>query len=201
MVTRILLLRHGQSEWNAQGLWQGQADPPLSDLGRQQAQHAAGALDGDGHEFRVAFASDLQRAAVTAEIIAAQLGLEVRAEPALRERHVGSWQGLTRDEIEQRWPGWLDERRRPGDFEADEMVLARTRAAIDAMHSAGSGGTVLAVCHGGIIFSVERSLDAPYEHLPNLSGRWLNVSADGTWELGERVTLVDDDELTVPRQP
>jgi broad specificity phosphatase PhoE len=199
-VTRILLLRHGQSEWNALGRWQGQADPPLSDLGRQQAHHAGNRLADGGSRFRVAFASDLRRAAETARIIALRLEIEVRPEPALRERHVGSWEGLTRDEIEARWPGWLDERRRPDDFESDGSVLARARAAIATMHAAEPDETVLAFCHGGVIFSVERSLDAPYEHLPNLAGRWLTVTDAGEWDLGERVTLVELDELTVPRQ-
>src|SRR4249919_1885580 len=95
--TRVLLARHGQSEWNSAGRWQGQADPPLSALGRKQAIHAAeriGAVD-------AIIASDLQRAAETAFIIAEAIGVgPVITEPQLRERNVGEWSGLTRDEIE-----------------------------------------------------------------------------------------------------
>src|ERR671917_2105987 len=103
--TRVLLVRHGQSEWNAVGRWQGQADPPLSDVGRQQARSAArslGALD-------AIFASDLQRATETAMIIAAELGVgPVVVDPDLRERDAGEWSGLTRAEIEERYPGYLN---------------------------------------------------------------------------------------------
>ena len=104
-MTRVLLIRHGQSEWNADGRWQGQADPPLTDLGRHQALHAArnlGTVD-------AIVASDLQRASETALIIADALGVgPVVLEPGLRERDAGEWSGLTRAEIERDWPGYLD---------------------------------------------------------------------------------------------
>ncbi|MEY2406219.1 MAG: glucosyl-3-phosphoglycerate phosphatase, partial [Acidimicrobiaceae bacterium] len=86
MPVRILLVRHGQSEWNALGRWQGQADPPLSDLGRLQAHAAAHALGAVG----AVFASDLVRAAETAAIIAAELGVgPVVIDADLRERDAG----------------------------------------------------------------------------------------------------------------
>src|SRR3954464_6700209 len=92
MTSRVLLVRHGQSEWNAVGRWQGQADPPLSDLGRAQARAAArslGSLD-------AVYASDLQRATETALIIAEQIGIgPVILDPDLRERDAGQWSGLT----------------------------------------------------------------------------------------------------------
>src|SRR5690606_40076504 len=103
-MTHLLLCRHGQSTWNAAGRWQGQADPPLSDLGRLQAQHAAkavGAVD-------LIVASDLERARDTALIIAEAIGVgPVVIEPDLRERDAGEWSGLTREEIEAEWPGYL----------------------------------------------------------------------------------------------
>jgi probable phosphoglycerate mutase len=199
-VTRILLLRHGQSEWNALGKWQGQADPPLTNLGRQQAHHAADHLATNGADFASAVSSDLSRASETASIIATRLGVPLSHERGLRERHVGSWQGLTRDEIEARWPGWLEVRRRPDDFETDDEVLTRTRRAIELIGRVANDGAALVVCHGGIIFSIERSVGAPHEPLPNLAGRWLTVHDGGEWELGERVALVDAGETTVPRQ-
>ena len=89
-MTRVLLVRHGQSEWNADGRWQGQADPPLTDLGRHQALHAArnlGVVD-------AIVASDLQRASETALIIAGELGVgPLVLEPDLRERDAGEWSG------------------------------------------------------------------------------------------------------------
>src|SRR3954449_1914254 len=100
----LLLVRHGQSEWNAVGRWQGQADPPLTELGREQARLAArslGALD-------AIFASDLQRATETALIISNALGVgPVVIDPDLRERDAGEWSGLTRSEIEEQYPGYL----------------------------------------------------------------------------------------------
>src|SRR4029450_8816363 len=106
--TRALLVRHGQSEWNAENRWQGQADASLSDLGRRQAHEAAkalGAVDAGG-------ASDLERAAETAAIISADLGVgPVVLDPDLRERDAGEDSGLTRDEIERGFPGRLAGRR------------------------------------------------------------------------------------------
>ena len=103
-------MRHGQSEWNAIGRWQGQADPPLSDLGRRQAREAAraiGAVD-------AVWASDLRRAAETAAIISADIGVgPVVLDPDLRERDAGEFSGLTRAEIEERFPGYLEDDRRP----------------------------------------------------------------------------------------
>src|SRR3546814_3323938 len=103
-MTRVLLVRHGQSEWNATGRWQGQADPPLTDLGRAQAHHAARSLG----VVDAIVASDLQRAADTALIISGELGVgPVVLDEGLRERDAGEWSGLTRAEIERDWPGYL----------------------------------------------------------------------------------------------
>jgi probable phosphoglycerate mutase len=212
MPVRILLVRHGQSEWNAVGRWQGQADPPLSDLGRRQAQVAAksiGAVD-------AVFASDLVRAADTAAILAAELGVgPVVIDPDLRERDAGEWSGLTRAEIDERYPGYLPEHRgafaprdrtqaperRPPGWEDDESVLARALAAIARIEDAVGDGDVLAVTHGGLIYTVEGHLGTGFERLANGAGRW--VEADGeTLTLGERVTLVPDGAIptTIPDQ-
>src|SRR5829696_1601221 len=96
-VTRLLLVRHAQSEWNADGRWQGWADPPLSGLGRRQSATAADALGWPD----AIVASDLERARETAAIIAAAGGPGAfEVEPALRERDLGDFTGLTRAEIE-----------------------------------------------------------------------------------------------------
>ena len=144
-MTRVLLIRHGQSEWNADGRWQGQADPALTDLGRHQALHASRSLG----EVDAIVSSDLQRAAATAMIISSELGVgPVVLDSDLRERHAGEWQGLTRAEIERDWPGYLGPpppvegtpevqapavrvaeaagpRRRPPGWEPDEQVVER----------------------------------------------------------------------------
>jgi len=96
--TRVLLVRHGQSTWNADARWQGQADPPLSALGEQQAVDAARHVAG----MDALWSSDLHRARRTAELIGEHLALGVHVEARLRERHAGEWQGCTRDEIEKK---------------------------------------------------------------------------------------------------
>ncbi|UCE85487.1 MAG: histidine phosphatase family protein, partial [Deltaproteobacteria bacterium] len=99
-----LLIRHGQSTWNAAGRWQGQGDPPLSDAGRRQARALAGALAAARARFDALLSSDLARARETAAILGEALSLEPEIEPRLRERNVGSWSGRTRREIERSWP-------------------------------------------------------------------------------------------------
>jgi probable phosphoglycerate mutase len=212
MPVRILLVRHGQSEWNALGRWQGQADPPLSDLGRRQAAAAAKALG----TVDAVFASDLVRAADTAAIIAGELGVgPVVIDPALRERDAGEWSGLTRAEIDERYPGYLPEsrgafaprdrtkapERRPPGWESDESVLARALTAIDHIEDEIDQGDVIAVTHGGLIYTVEGHLGEPFERLANGAGRWV-VADGGALSLGERVTLVADGEVpaTTPDQ-
>jgi broad specificity phosphatase PhoE len=205
--TRILLIRHGQSEWNDLGRWQGQADPPLTDLGRAQARSAArrlGTVD-------AIWSSDLQRAAETAAIIGAELGVgPVVMDEDLRERHAGEWQGLTRAEIEERYPGWLSpsegtEPRRPPGWEADPELAVRVHRVLRRIHDEVGPGEVLAVAHAGLLYTVERQLGSDGSRLGNLEGRWVDLLDDhGTLarsaRLGDRVTLLDPDELTVPNQ-
>ena len=219
-MTRVLLIRHGQSEWNADGRWQGQADPALTDLGRHQALHATRALG----VVDAIVSSDLQRAAETAAIIAGELGVgPVVLDPDLRERHAGEWQGLTRAEIDRDWPGYLDSpppiegtqgargpaarvaeeggpRRRPPGWEADEDLVERAVGALARIHGLVPGGAAIAVTHGGLVYTLESRLGAPFVRLPNLGGRWVDVGPDGPLDLGERVVLVDPDELTIPQQ-
>src|SRR5699024_8930730 len=103
-MTDLLLIRHGESVWNADGRWQGQADPPLTELGRLQAREAATSI---GHVDAVV-TSDLERAAETGAIIARELGVDhLATEQALRERDAGPLSGLTRSEIHRRFPGLL----------------------------------------------------------------------------------------------
>lgn len=211
MGARALLVRHGQSEWNAAGRWQGQADPPLSDLGRRQARSAAlamGAVD-------AVFASDLRRAAETAAIIAGELGIgPVLVDEGFRERDAGEWSGLTRDEIERGWPGYLDPPadehagfgpstapRRPPGWETDASVLERAVAALGRVHDTVGDGDALVITHGGLIYVLEGHLGAPFARLANGGGRWLSVDGDRL-TLGERIVLVGDDgaPVTVPDQ-
>lgn len=194
----VLVVRHGQSTWNAEGRWQGTENPPLSTLGVRQARHAAQHLGG----FDAVAASDLARAFVTATIIADELGIgPVHTEPDLRERCAGEFQGLTRAEIEERFPGFLAEHRRPPGWEPDDAVLQRAAGALGRVAaSAGPGGTALVVTHGGVIHTLERALGVHRERrMPNLGGRWFTVGP-GHLAAGDDVLLVDPDEVTVPGQ-
>ena len=99
-MTRLLLVRHGQSEWNALGKWQGQANPPLTDIGREQARQAGSVLG----QFDAIFSSDLQRASETAVIISEILGIgPVVTDSDLQERCAVPWHGLTREENAEIW--------------------------------------------------------------------------------------------------
>lgn len=210
----MLLIRHGQSEWNALGRWQGQADPPLSDLGRAQARAAARALG----SLDAIWASDLQRAAETAVLIGAELGVgPVVLDPDLRERDAGEWSGLTRAEIDERYPGYLEpphdehrhfapaehwKPRRPPGWEPDELLLARALRALHAIAEAVGGGDVLVVTHGGLVYTIELHLGADFRRMANAEGRWIVANPDGSLVLGERVQLVNPDDVavTVPDQ-
>jgi broad specificity phosphatase PhoE len=200
-MTHLLLVRHGESTWNAVSRWQGQADPPLSPFGERQAEDA-GARLAEIATITAVWASNLVRARRTADLIAQRLGIaQVHEEPLLRERDVGAWSGLTRDEIEERWPGYLAARRSPPDFEGDDELLARTRAGLAAAVDGTGSGEVLVVTHGGVIRTIERSLGAIPERLPNLGGRWLLAVTPTDLSLGDRVVLLEPDEVTVPRGP
>ena len=201
MPRRLLLVRHGESTWNAQSRWQGQADPPLSPFGERQAGEAGERLT-EVASISAVWTSDLVRARRTAELIAARVGVDnVRTEARLRERDVGSWSGLTRAEIEERWPGYLAARRSPPDFEGDDALLARARAGLAAVVEASGSGEVLVVTHGGVVRTIERSLGTDPDGLPNLGGRWLLAKTPTDVSLGERVVLLEPDEVTVPREP
>lgn len=192
MTADLLLIRHGQSEWNAEGRWQGQADPPLSELGRGQAMAAARTLQ-DAGDVSGILASDLRRAATTAELIAGVIGTgPVERDPRLRERHAGAWQGLTREEIDEHWPGAIAQGRRPEGWEDDDVLVARVVAALlDAAPRAGSGRPLLVVAHAGIAYALEEAAgEGGRGPLPNLGGLHLVVDGD-RWRAGERVHLLD----------
>ena len=102
---KLLLVRHGQTDWNINRRFQGQSDVPLNEVGRQQATALANRLSRE--HIDVLFASDLQRAHETARIIAAQHACEIRLDARLREINFGAWEGLTYDEIKHNDPAVL----------------------------------------------------------------------------------------------
>lgn len=198
VTTSLLLVRHGQSVWNAEGRWQGQADPPLSDHGREQAFAAAAAV---GNVDLIA-SSPQQRALETATIISEQLGVGPVVELLdIRERSAGTWSGLTRADIDAVDPGAIEARRWPDGWEHDEQVFARADAALRSLAAAVAGGTALVVSHGGVIRTIEARLGLDEGRVPNLSGRVLTLdhradSTEGRWSLGDQLPLVQPEIST-----
>lgn len=191
------MIRHGQSTWNAAGRWQGQADPPLTAAGETQALAAAVAL-APLAPFAAIVTSDLQRAAITASIIADELGhAHVALDKRLRERHAGAWQGLTRDDVEQRFPGYLADGRRPDDFEAADIAGKRAGDCLLALARTIGSGTALAVSHGGILRALRHVCGLADEvTFPNLGGHWFEV-IDDTLIAGDVVDLVSGESPTL----
>ena len=151
-MTTLLLARHGETNWNRDGRFQGHADTPLNDRGREQACELADQLDG----IDVVYSSDLARARETAEIIGGRLGLEVMVDERLRERSFGAWEGLTAEEIRlgdtdtyRRWragdgPG-------PDDAEAHEALATRVQEFLEDVIRRHPGEEVLVIAHGGSV--------------------------------------------------
>jgi broad specificity phosphatase PhoE len=152
-VTTILLARHGETDWNRAGRFQGHADPPLNRRGRSQAVELSVALKAD--ELVAVYSSPLRRALETAEVVAASHSLEPVPVDGLREVDVGSWSGLTRAEVEERFPDqfarWLDYGQGWEDGETYEEMGRRAVAALLELATAHDGERVLAVTHGGPI--------------------------------------------------
>ncbi len=189
---RILLVRHGQSEWNAEGRWQGQADIPLSELGRAQARAAAERIGG----FDVIASSTLQRAAETAFIVTNHLGIgPIIPMPDLIERSAGEWSGLTRDDIERDWPGYLQADKRPPGYESDDELWVRVERGLRevAAHVADPHGEAVAFVHGGIMYLLEDRSGVRRGRIDNVGGLWVDVSPDGEIRALDRVQLIDDD--------
>jgi glucosyl-3-phosphoglycerate phosphatase len=191
---RLVLWRHGQTEHNASGHWQGHLDSMLTELGRQQAAAAVPALL--AMEPALVVASDLRRATDTAKILTEHSGLPLRLEKRLRETDIGDWQGLTSAEVETRYPGGIktwqnDPTWAPPGGEPRVEVAARASevvAELDQEHD----GTVLLCAHGGLITALTAQLlGMPVPIWPQLGGlsncHWTVLvrrpRGDGRWRL------------------
>jgi broad specificity phosphatase PhoE len=167
-VTTLLLVRHGETDWNRDGRWQGHSDTQLNDVGREQAKRLAAQLEG----VDVVYSSDLARARETAELVACALGLQVHPDARLRERSFGAWEGKTGPEIEAefgaahaRWlagdgPG-ADDAEAFGDF------AARVQSFLEDVLARHADATVLVVAHGGslrVIHALAQGLDYVRDH-------------------------------------
>ena len=149
-MTELLLVRHGETDWNREHRVQGHTDVPLNAAGRAQAEALAESLA----DVLLAgvYSSDLARARQTAEIVSRRQGLEVVLEPGLREKNFGSWEGLTDLEIAERFPDAV--RGRWGDGETTEEVAGRALTAIERIRARAPNGPVLVVSHGGAIRTI-----------------------------------------------
>lgn len=170
IATRIVAIRHGETDWNATSRLQGQLDIPLNARGHYQASTLAEALRDE--DLAVVYSSDLGRAWQTASALAAPLGLPLQPEVGLRERCFGVFEGCTYAEIESRWPDQARRwRQRELDFapvgaESLRQFHARCVAVVDRLAAAHGGQVIALVCHGGVLDSLYRAatgqaLDAP----------------------------------------
>ncbi|HLF25026.1 MAG TPA: histidine phosphatase family protein [Anaerolineae bacterium] len=180
----LILIRHGQTDWNATGRWQGQADPPLNAAGRAQAHQTA--LELQAQRLDVLVSSDLRRARETAEIIAAAINRDVILEPRLREVNLGEWQGLYSDDIRARWPGemqlWLDMplAARPPNGESIQELAARVLAAVDELAARYPDRRVGLVAHElPIAVIVTHAAGVPLARLRQ------HIPANAAWQLVE----------------
>ena len=188
-VTTILFVRHGQTEWNANGRWQGHADVPLNETGRTQAAALAQRLAAQTEwQIDALVASDLARASETAVIIGNAIGHTPIFTPQWRERDMGGFSGLTRPEILVKFPGLLEDEHSgfgltPPNGEGGDAFWDRGKQAVNGVVAQHTGKTVLVVSHGGLLYAtVARLLGMGQEHFGNL--RFGNTSLS--------VMLIDD---------
>jgi broad specificity phosphatase PhoE len=169
-MTRLLLVRHGETDWNADGRLQGQTDRPLSDFGRRQARQLADELADE--ELEAIYSSDLSRARETAEIVGERLGLPVVLDPDLREKDWGTWEGLTaveRDRVE--FVGETTE-------EHQERILRALRR-ISSLNA--TDGRVLVVTHGGSMRRAQTAVLGWALPVVENCGRWLCACENGAF--------------------
>jgi len=168
--TRVLLIRHGETDWNNETRLQGHTDIPLNARGRAQAERLRLAMQGESLD--AIYSSDLQRALHTAQAVAQATGAPLSIDTALRERGFGCFEGLRYADIEARWP---DDARRwrlrepgfgPSGGETLQAFYQRSLAAAERLAAAHPGGSIALVAHGGVLDTLYRAatrlaLDAP----------------------------------------
>lgn len=191
-LTRICLVRHGETEWNAERRIQGQIDIELNETGRRQAVAAGRWLKEAG--IMALYSSDLKRAWTTAQAIGAELGLVPTATPEMRERRYGVFEGLTYDEAKANHPSGyaaFEGRNADYDFENGESLLAmfeRVTGKLKELAGRHPGETIAVVLHGGVLDIINRfvrgnSLETPRDFLiPNAGINWISETG-GIWHL------------------
>jgi broad specificity phosphatase PhoE len=160
-VTTIFLARHGESDWNVEKRFQGHSDRPLTNRGREQAHALADLVASE--EIDAVYTSPLSRARETAEIVAVRAGLEPIALPELREVDTGSWSGLSRVDVEARFPEGFARWRSGGsgweDGETYEEMAERVIGALRTIAEDHPDGRVLVISHGGPIRAIHAAAE------------------------------------------
>ncbi|MCR5756906.1 MAG: histidine phosphatase family protein [Selenomonas sp.] len=165
-MTKVIFIRHGQTEWNVTGRYQGQSDVELTEKGRQQAVQLADNFPVE--KIDAIYASDLQRAMVTAETIAHKFGLSVQPEPAFRELSFGQWEGLTYQQIVANWEdAMVNFMQHPDimeipDGESFPEVQRRAMLRLQELIREHDGQTIVVVAHGAVL----RTILAAALHMP-----------------------------------
>ncbi len=168
--TDVIVVRHGETEWNTEGRRQGHLDSTLTPKGRAQAEALAQRFTPESCS--AIYSSDLGRAYETAKAIAEKTGHEVVADARLRERHLGIFQGLDGDEIRRRYPTEYQEHRNGGadhavpQGESFRQQTARNMRCLEELARRHAGDVIMVVTHGGVLSALFRhtldiSLDAP----------------------------------------
>ncbi len=192
-MTCIVLVRHGQTEWNIDDRFRGRVDVPLDETGLRQAKLVAKRIAREWQPAAI-YASPLERTLKTAETIAARFGLEVQDEPGLIDINAGDWQGLTHEQVKQRWPElyqtWFTSPQSmqiPGG-EGLQQVRERASAAVRRLAGQYSDQTLVLVTHAAVIRTILLSV--------------LRLGNERFWHLAQGTCAINvlewkDDDFTV----
>ncbi|QWE14558.1 histidine phosphatase family protein [Polynucleobacter sp. AP-Sving-400A-A2] len=193
--TKLCLIRHGETTWNAERRLQGHTDIPLNNKGIQQARQMAQAIKNTKLSFDALYTSDLKRAADTANAIVELFGVEARVDSALRERHFGALQGLTIQEAPLLQPTiWQAHIARDLEHELDggesiHQFALRVQTVLDKIQEQHTGQTILLVSHGGTLDMVYRIASKQalsterVASVPNASLNWITHQEGGGWSV------------------
>ena len=195
-ITKLCLIRHGETDWNAERRLQGHTDIPLNARGVLQARQMAQALKNINLRFDVLYTSDLKRAADTADAVVKIFGVEAQVDSNLRERHFGALQGLSIAEAPLLQPDiWQahiarDLEHNLGGGESIGQFALRVQGALDRILAKHAGKTILLVSHGGTLdmmyrIASKQSLSAEkIASVPNASLNWI-IHSQGAWMVGQ----------------
>ncbi len=202
---RVLMVRHGETDWNVANRWQGWIDIPLNQRGVQQAQAKAAELSNTNCQFAAVASSDLSRAHETATVLKSILGIDTHfVHEGFRERFGGDWQGLTRTEIHATWPEQVELWRSgqlagPPNAETTEAMLARFDVALACLADAVPQGDLALVTHGGIQRAVATRAGGSLEGvLENLGSMWFQLNATCLVACADTASAVISNQSLVP---